>query len=181
MQVSAKNDDYEAISRDDSELIEALIGFEWNPSGKSRLQLMVGKYQRAFDTAKNSSGASWYGDFDYQPREDLLISLSTSRTSGTSISETTTDTVTQAVRGKVTYLYSNQWQFALGVSTQNTQFNDNNGVFELDEKQGQAEFILQMNDHSEAKLAFALQDVATNDKAFDFRQSKVGITWHYSF
>jgi hypothetical protein len=181
MQVTAKNDDYEVVSRDDSELIEGVIGFEWNPSGKSRLQLMVGQYLRAFDTAKKSSGVSWYGIFDYEPREDLLISLGTSRTSGTSISETTTDTVTQTVRGKVTYVYSEQWQLAVGASSENTQFNDNKGGFELDEQQGQAELILKMNDHSKASLAFSLQDVATNDAAFDFRQNKVGMTWHYRF
>lgn len=181
MQVTSKKDDYEAVSRDDSELIEALIGVEWSPSGKSRLQLMIGKYQRTFDTAKNSSGVAWNGVFDYAPREDLLISLGTSRTSGSSISETTTDSVTQTVRAKVAYMYSNQWQFTLGASSANTQFKNNEGVFELDEQQGQAELILEMNDHSKATLAFALQDVATNDPAFSFRQNKVGMTWHYSF
>ena len=181
MQISAKNDDYQAISRIDSELLEGLIGFEWEPSGKSRLQLLVGKYQRSFTTGKSTTGMSWNGIFDYQPREDLHISLASSRSAGSSISETTTDTVTQMLQGRMTYFYSNQWQFGLSASSANTEFNQNSGLFELDEQQGQADLTLQINDHSGLKLSLTMQDVVTSNKVFDFSQGKVGMAWHYSF
>lgn len=176
LKVSLKQDDYKDITRKDSQLIDALLGIEWSPSGKSKLEVLIGGYQRDFEDNSSSNGFSWNLSYMYKPREDITFSLSSARFSDVSISVLTTDTVTQDINGGLKYQYNQKWSLGANLSSSKTDFE---GSSQLGESTGHLEIGMQLKDHSMLALQMGYKQVDNDDLAYE--QNEVKLKWQVSF
>jgi hypothetical protein len=179
--VNIKQDDYQALTRDDSKLLEGLVGFAWQATGKTRLEALVGAYRRTFNNQEASSGLSWSIDYSYSPRDDLVFSLGSSRFSDVSSSETTSDSVTQTLQANLNYRMSDRWRSAVVAKSSSSEFNVADTTFSLDAKEFEFQLGLQLREHSELVLSIGHENVSRSDDTLNFKQNEAGLMWRYEF
>ena len=179
--VNFKQDDYQAVSRDDSKLLEGLVGFAWQATGKTRLEALVGAYRRTFTGKDASSGLSWSVDYTYSPRDDLAFSLGSSRFSDVSSSEITSDSVTQTLQANLHYRMSDRWRSALVIQSSNTEFTVAETNFSLDERKIEWQLGLRLLEHSELVFNIGHENVSRSDDTLNFNQNEAGLMWRYEF
>ena len=184
IKLDATDDDFDDITRTDSQLYRALIGVDWQSTGKSRFKALVGRYWRDVETQENDSGLTWQLDYLYSPRSDINIQVSSLRTSQESELENAVDSVIESYRVGLQYRYSNQWQYSLDINSRATEFNADQGaavIADLDENNITASVTAKLSDHSQLVLNYMLQDVSSDDNAIDYQQNEFKLSWQYVF
>lgn len=176
----ATDDDYESDFRDDSRFYRLLLGVDWRPSGKSKLQALLGVYRREPTDGEPSSDLSWTVDYQYQPRQDVLFSLRSSRTSAVGESEFASDSVNSSLAADLSYIYSDQWQIGTNVVLDRSEYNDLLVSQILDEHIGRVRLTLILKQHSKVWFDVAVRQVSSNDNSVDYRQNEVRLSWRYA-
>lgn len=181
LKTSIKQDDYNDTARQDSKLIDVLLGIEWSFSGKSKLEALVGKYQRNFEDGSSNTGVSWLVDYVYRPREDISFSLKSTRFSDVTISVLTTDTVTQDIHLGLKYKYSQRWSWGVNVGSSQTDFKRDKDISVLDDSFADLELGMQLKKHSIILLKVGYQQVESENDSLAYEQNKVRLAWQYTF
>jgi hypothetical protein len=176
----ATEDNYVSDSRDDSRLYRLLLGVDWRPTGKSKLQALLGVYRRDRNDGESSSDLSWTLDYQYQARQDLLFTLRSSRTSVVGKSELASDSISSSLAADLSYLYSDQWQVGANVVLDRSEYEDVLVSQILDEQIGRLRLTLILKQHSKVWFDVASRQVSSNDNFVDYRQNEVKLSWRYS-
>jgi hypothetical protein len=179
--LAAKDEDFVSDSRQDSQVYQALLGMNWQPSGKTKLDALIGMYSREFDTQDASSGLSWILDFSTEPTEYWLVEVKSARFSGVSKSELTSTSVEQNTAVAITYKATEQWHFGVNVSVGNTEFEDVDGVSELNEVRAGVNVTLILKEHSKVIFKLGVNDQSFADSSIDYQQSEARLTWQVNF
>lgn len=177
LKLEGKKEDYDSILRDDSNVYRALIGADWQPTGVSKLKVLLGMYWREFDTQESNSGLSWSFDYINKPTESWSVALSSSRLSQASNSELTSDSVRQDLGLNIDYIYSSQWGFGTYYSFAQTEYEEPLGVRELEENKGGVSISLGLKKHSKVKLSLGTDSVSSSDGLIDYRQNEARLSW----
>jgi hypothetical protein len=177
----ANDDNYDSDLRDDSRLYSLLLGVDWHPSGKSKLQALLGAYLRERADDETSSGLSWTLDYQYQARQDLLFTLRSSRESAVGQSELTSDSVNSSLATDLSYLYSNQWQIGANLALDRSEYDDLLVSQVLDERIGRVRLTLLLKPHNKVWFDVLARQVSSNDDSIDYRQNEVRVSWRYAF
>jgi hypothetical protein len=177
----AKNDNYDSDLRDDSRLYRILLGVDWRPSGKSKLQALLGSYRRERADDETSSGLSWTIDYQYQARQDLLFTLRSSRTSVVGQSEFASDSVNSRLVADLAYFYSDQWQIGANIAFDRSEYDEELVSQDLDEQIGRVRLTLLLKQHSKVWFDVAARQVSSTDNSVDYRQNEVRLSWRYAF
>ena len=114
--LAATDEDFISEDRQDSRVYQALLGINWQPSGKTKLEALIGMYSREFDSQDSSSGLSWIFDLNTEPTENWLVQVQSARNTGISKSELTSSSVEQNVALNFTFKASEQWHFGVSLS-----------------------------------------------------------------
>jgi hypothetical protein len=175
--LAAKDEDFVSDIRQDSRVYQALLGMDWRPSGKTKLEALFGMYSRELDSQDSSSGLSWTLDFSTEPTEDWLVEVQSARFSGISKSELTSTSVEQNVALAVTYKVSEQWHFGINMSSGNTEFEEVDVVSGLDEMRAGVNITLILKEHSKLLFKWGINDQSFADSSNDFQQSEARLTW----
>lgn len=175
------NDDFEQASRIDSTMYRALVGLDWQATGKSKLRALIGQFWRDVERGNNDSGLSWQVDYEHSPREDITLTMSSARISQESELEFATNSIIETYVGGLTYQYSTQWSYAVNVNFRTTDFVAVEDIAGLDEFIANTFVEAQIKDHSRLRLQYAFQNVKNEDSSIDYRQNEVRLTWFYAF
>lgn len=176
--LEGKQEDFDSVLRDDSTVYRALVGANWQPTGVSRLKVLVGMFYRDIEDKESSSGLSWTLDYMNKPTESWSIGLTSSRSSEVSNNELTSDSLKQDLGLTIDYAYSEQWSFGTYFQFAQTEFEEPLGVRELDESKGGISLSLSLKEHSEVSFSLGTDDVSTSDGLIDYRQSEARLSWH---
>jgi hypothetical protein len=180
LRMSGQHEDYESALREDSDVYRAMLGVGWRPSGKSILEVLVGRFWRESDSRSND-GLSWSINYTLKPTENWKVTLNSARYSDISQSEFTTDSVIQDVHFNAQYNYSVQWRFGLAMHFENTEFNFVSNTTELDEKATSAYVSLILKDNNQIKLSAGKVDTFSSDNLIDYSQLEARLTWQLEF
>lgn len=181
VKLDVSDDDFEDILRPDSTLYRALIGLDWKPSGKTKLQALIGQFRRELDNAETNTGLTWQIDYLGTPREDIELKFSSVRSSQQADLENATESVIETHIFSTTYRYSQQWQYALNVSYQNVDYVSQNPIPSLTETSVQFDTTAALSDHSGLRLSYQFRQSETQDKFIDYSQNEIRLSWHYVF
>jgi len=179
--LAVKDEDFVSDIRQDSQVYQALLGMNWRPSGKTTLEALIGMYSREFDIQDSSSGLSWMLDFSTEPTDHWLVEVQSARFSGVSKSELTSTSVEQNATLAITYKATEQWHFGVNVSAGNTEFEDVDGVSELDEVRAGVNISLILKEHSKVLFKWSINDQSFADPSIDYQQSEARLTWQVNF
>jgi hypothetical protein len=179
--LAATDEDFISENRQDSRVYQALLGINWQPSGKTKLEALIGMYSREFDSQDSSSGLSWIFDFSTQPTDDWLVQVKSARNTGISKSELTSSSVEQNVALDVTYKATAQWHFGVNLSASNTEFEELGAVSELDEVRAGVNVTLILKEHSKVLFQLGVNDQSFADFLIDYQQSEARLTWQVNF
>jgi hypothetical protein len=177
----ANDDRYESDLRDDSRLYQLLLGIDWRPSGKSKLQALLGAYQREREDNDTSTGLSWTIDYQYQGRQDVLFTLNSSRTSAVGQSELASDSVNSSLAADLSYFYSEQWQIGANIALNKSEYDDVLVSQVLDEQIARVRLTLFLKQHSKVWLDVTARQVSSSDNSVDYQQNEVKLSWRYAF
>ena len=175
------NDDFEQDSRIDSVMYRALVGLDWQATGKSKLRALIGQFWRNVERGNNDSGLSWQIDYEHSPREDIKLTVSSARISQESELEFATNSIIETYVAGLAYQYSSQWSYAVNTNFRTTEFVATEDIGGLDEFIANAYVEAQIKDHSRMRLQYAFQDVNNQDNSIDYQQNEVRLTWFYAF
>lgn len=179
--LEVSDDDFDSELRSDSRVYRGLFGLDWKITGKSSFELLLGAYRRdVIDKAANS-GASWLLNYEYKPREDFVIHLSSSRQSVVGESELADDSLKSDTKLAVSYAFSQQWQFGLTLAASKTEFEEILDSRELEEQSGALRVGLSLSSHSNIDVILANRALLSSDNAVDYSQNEVRLSWHYEF
>jgi hypothetical protein len=179
--ISAIDDNYASDTREDSEVVQALIGLMWQPTGKSKLEARLGMYWRTYATRSSTSGLSWLVNYSTEPTENWLLKLSSARFSDVSNSEFSSDSVRQNLALDISYAYSEQWKIGIKGKLENTEFNSSEPTLELDERHAHLYVALQAKKHSEISLLLGSATKSITDGSTQYQQSEVRLAWQLDF
>jgi hypothetical protein len=180
VRLKATEEDYAVVSRDDSHVYQALLGLNWQPSGKTKLDALVGMYSRESDTNDSSSGLSWAIDFSTQPTDQWLWEVSSARFSGVSKSELTSSSVEQNAQVAVSYKISERWQIGLNASKASVEFDDEGVLSTLDEMRAGMNLSLVLKQHSKVSLSLGINEQTYPAAIVDYSQNEARLTWQVS-
>lgn len=175
--LEGKQEDFDSELRSDSNLYRALIGADWQPTGVSKLKILLGMFWRDFDGQESNSGLSWTLDYVNKPTKSWSIGLRSSRSSQASNNELTSDSVRQDVGVNIDYDYSEQWGFGTYFQYAQTEYEEPLGVRELDENKGGVSISLNLKEHSTISFSVGTDSVSSSDGAIDYRQNEAVLSW----
>ena len=66
---------YKSESRQRSQLYQLLGGFDYQASGSSSVEALIGGYYREFEDSRSESGFSWRFTGVWSPRNDFVMRL----------------------------------------------------------------------------------------------------------
>lgn len=176
LRMSGLREDYDSEFREDSDVYRAMLGISWRPSGKTSLEVLLGRYWRDNETSSNA-GLSWTVNYLMEPSSNWNVAFNSARFSDASQSELTTDSVTQYFEFSAEYYFSEQWRFGVAMNMENTEFNLGSLTTELDERGGNVNISLILKDHSWIKLAVGRLDKNSSDNFIDYSQIEARLTW----
>ena len=179
--LSATDDDYDALSRADNKIYQALIGGEWQFSGKSTFKALVGKYWNDVVGQGSSSGVSWLVNYDYSPREDMAISFNSSRRSQASQLEAFSTSIVESYMLNMGYRYSEQWHFALFSEYLKSEFESDLINQNWEETRLGLETRLTLNDIHQVLFTFGFQDITSSEENLGYSQNHVRLNWLYTY
>lgn len=179
--LAATDEDFISDNRQDSRVFQALLGMDWQPSGKTKLEALIGMYSRDFESQGSSSGLSWIFDLSTEPTENWLVKLQSTRNTGISKSELTSSSVEQSLVLDVTYKASEQWHFGVNLSAGNTEFEEVDAVSKLDEVRVGATIALILKEHSKILFKLGINEQSFDDSLIDYQQSEARLTWEVNF
>ena len=177
----ASDDDYDSELRFDSRLYRILFGIDWRPTGKSKLQALLGAFRRDRADGEASSGLSWAIDYQYQARQDVLFTLSSSRTSTVGQSELASDSVYSSLTADLSYFYSDQWQVGANIAFDKSEYDDLLVTQVLDEQIGRVRLTLSLKQHSKVWFDVIGRQISSSDNSVDYQQNEVNLSWRYTF
>jgi len=179
--LTATDEDFVSENRQDSRVYQALLGMDWQPSGKTKLEALIGMYSREFDSQDSSSGLSWTFDFSTEPTNYWLVKVQSARFTGISKSEATSSSVEQNVALDVTYKASERWHFGVNLSAGNTEFEEVDTVSELNEVRAGVNVTLILKEHSQVLFYVGVNEQSYIDSSIDYQQSEARLTWKVNF
>lgn len=179
--LAATDENFATEGREDSRVYQALLGMNWQSSGKTKLKALIGMYSREFDSQDSNSGLSWIFDFSTQPTDDWLVQVKSARSTGISKSESTSSSVEQNVALDVTFKATAQWHFGLNVGAGNTEFEEFDSISELDEARAGVNITLNLKEHSKVVFQLGVSDQSFTDSSIDYQQSEARLTWQVDF
>lgn len=177
----ASDDNYASDLRDDSRLYSLLFGVDWLPSGKSKIQALLGAYRRESADHEASSGLSWTLDYQYQARQDVLFTLRSSRLSEVGQNELSNESVNSSFIADLSYLYSEQWQIGANLAFNRSEYDDVLASQVMDEQIGRIRLTLSLKQHSKVWFDVISRQVSSSDDSVDYRQNEVRLSWRYAF
>ena len=179
--LAATEEDFISDNRQDSRVYQALLGMAWQPSGKTKLEALIGMYSRDSDSQNSSSGLSWIFDFSTEPTENLSVKVQSARNTGISKSELTSSSVQQNLALDVTYKATEQWHFGVSLNAGNTEFEEVDGVSKLNEVRAGVNITLILKEHSKVLFKLDVDDQSFDDDSIDYQQSEARLTWEVNF
>lgn len=179
--LAATEEDFISDNRQDSRVYQALLGMAWQPSGKTKLEALIGMYSRDSDSQNSSSGLSWIFDFSTEPTENWSVKVQSARNTGISKSELTSSSVQQNVALDVTYKATEQWHFGVSLNAGNTEFEEVDGVSKLNEVRAGVNIALILKEHSKVLFKLDVDDQSFDDDSIDYQQSEARLTWEVNF
>jgi hypothetical protein len=181
VRIEASEDDFSSQERVDSRLYRALFGINWQPTGKSTLEALIGLYQRDFDDNETDSGLSWSLDYRYRPREDILFKLGSSRSSVVGDNELALSTVFSGIDSELTYFFSEQWNVAAVIEFASTEYEETISSTELNEVAAGVKLTLALKSYNKLNLLLGTRDVNASDDSVDYEQKEIELNWRYQF
>ncbi|MCC2618330.1 hypothetical protein LJ739_18905 [Aestuariibacter halophilus] len=179
--IDYSDDDFDDVTREDSQHWRVMTGFAWQPTGKTLLRVLLGGYQRQFDTAPDSDGFTWQLGLETSPREDWLITLRSARQSTVSDSELANETLSDSTDVSLRYLFSEQWQTGLAYQLHNTEYKAADISRDLDDTRFSWMLGVNLKDHSRVELALGRLE-REGDASFPLFEESFGrVDWHYEF
>jgi len=179
--IEHQQDDYDAITRDDSTMQRIMAGMNWQPSGSSKITALIGKYQRTPDVADKTSGLTWQFSYQYSPRDDFKVQLSSTQSSIAGESEISTDSVKQQWQLQTDYFYNSLWHYGFnGVSSQ-TDYKEALGKRTFDEKFVKLFTRYQFRKYNNVQFYIGYRSAKESTNIIDYQQNEVGLSWHYKF
>lgn len=175
--LEGKQEDFDSELRDDSNVYRALVGADWQPTGVSKLKILLGMFWRDFDDKESNSGLSWTLDYVNKPTESWSVGLRSSRSSQASNNELTSDSVRQDVGLNIDYYYSEQWEFGTYFQFAQTDYEEPQGVRELEENKGGVSVSLNLKEHSAVSFSIGTDNVSSSDGTIDYRQNEARLSW----
>ena len=169
--LAATEEDFISDNRQDSRVYQALLGMAWQPSGKTKLEALIGMYSRDSDSQNSSSGLSWIFDFSTEPTENWSVKVQSARNTGISKSELTSSSVQQNLALDVTYKATEQWHFGVSLNAGNTEFEEVDGVSKLNEVRAGVNIALILKEHSKVLFKLDVDDQSFDDDSIDYQQS----------
>jgi len=179
--LAATDEDFISDNRQDSRVYQALLGMAWQPSGKTKLEALIGMYSRDSDSQNSSSGLSWIFDFSTEPTENWSVKVQSARNTGISKSELTSSSVQQNLALDVTYKATEQWHFGVSLNAGNTEFEEVDGVSKLNEVRAGVNIALILKEHSKVLFKLDVDDQSFDDDSIDYQQSEARLTWEVNF
>ena len=179
--LAATEEDFISDNRQDSRVYQALLGMAWQPSGKTKLEALIGMYSRDSDSQNSSSGLSWIFDFSTEPTENWSVKVQSARNTSISKSELTSSSVQQNVALDVTYKATEQWHFGVSLNAGNTEFEEVDGVSKLNEVRAGVNIALILKEHSKVLFKLDVDDQSFDDDSIDYQQSEARLTWEVNF
>jgi len=179
--VEHQQDNYDAISRDDSAMQRIMAGMDWQPSGSSTITALVGKYQRSPDLADKTSGLTWQLSYQYNPRDDFKMQLSSTQSSIAGESESSTNSVKQQWQLQADYFYNSLWNYGVNVLSSQTEYKESLGKRTFDETFVKLFMNYQHRKYSGAQLYIGHRSAKESTNIIDYQQNEVGISWHSKF
>ena len=179
--LAATEEDFISDNRQDSRVYQALLGMAWQPSGKTKLEALIGMYSRDSDSQNSSSGLSWIFDFSTEPTENWSVKVQSARNTGISKSELTSSSVQQNLALDVTYKATEQWHFGVSLNAGNTEFEEVDGVSKLNEVRAGVNIALILKEHSKVLFKLDVDDQSFDDDSIDYQQSEARLTWEVNF
>jgi hypothetical protein len=181
VRLEGSQEDYDSLLRSDSRIYRALFGLNWQLSGKSVLELLVGGYKRDNEGQDSNSGFSYLVNYTYAPDDNLKVDFRSGRTSVIAESESATNSIRTSFELEGTYIFSQLWQSKLRIGSVNTEFVEVASSRELNEMLAQWSVNLSLKTYSNVSIKASLRDVSSSDDRTDYLQQEVGLSWQYSF
>jgi len=177
--IEHQQDDYDALSRDDSTMQRIMVGMDWQASGSSTIKALIGKYQRNPNIADKTSGLTWQLSYQYSPRDDFKIQLSSTQSSIAGESELSTNSVQQQWLVQADYLYNSQWHYGLNAVTGQTNYKESQGKRTFDEALIKLFTSYQFRKYSRVEFYLGDRSVKESNNIIDYQQNEVGLSWYY--
>ncbi|MGS2722086.1 hypothetical protein [Paraglaciecola aestuariivivens] len=180
LRLSAIDDNFESVDREDSQVFQALIGMKWQPSGKTSMEALLGMFKRNLAMDESSSGLSWSLDINTQPNERWLFKLNSARFSGVSKSENTSNSVEQNFALAAVFKASERWHFSTNLKVGRTEFDEVSRISVLNEARADLQLALNINSYNSVTLSLGRLDQSYDDISFDIQQNEVRLAWQVS-
>lgn len=173
--------DFMDETRPDNDLYRVLVGFEWRGSGKTRVEALIGGYQRLYDVAADRKGFLAEFEGEYFFKEDIYFKARASQRSIVGVLEDVLDTIVKTVNVDVFYRYREHIHFGLlgiAVDTKYEQVGENRLTKEFALGADARLFLL---DYTSVALKLQRESLEDNFFALDYIQNKVELNWRYEF
>jgi hypothetical protein len=179
--LESSQEDYDSLLRSDSRIYRALVGLNWQLSGKSALEILIGGYKRDNNGQDSNSGFSYLVDYNYTLDDNFNIAFSSGRTSVIAESESATNSIRTSVELEGNYIFSQMWQSKLRIGSVNTEFIEVLGSRELDERVAELSLNLSLKAYNNVVIKAGFRNVSSSDDTTDYQQQEVGLSWQYGF
>lgn len=180
--------DFESIEQPDNTVYRLFAGVNWQSTGRSFIDLLVGGYQRSYDLLPSKSGLLWQLGINYMPLDYVSIELETNKTSIDGVDENAVNTVITQLNSDLMYHYKTYLKlgFTYGINdsdSQSANTTEPNLARSRLIKEQTAGLKGQYNYSEHTLFYLQLLQHQLDDDALDLdiTQNKVQLDWHYDF
>lgn len=174
------DDDLLSPLRRDSQLYAALVGGEWDFSGKSTLKAYVGGYRRTF-TGDATTGAAWRIQYRYQPVDYFSVEIGSSRASEVGDLEDASSSERDTHTFSLNYDLNGRWEVGGSYGFTSTDYDTAFGNINIEQVRSSAWLTLNIQDFHELRLSLSDRQLEEDTGALDYQQTEVELNWRYAF
>ncbi len=180
-QINAFEDDFQELSRNDSRMQSALIGFSWKASGKTSINALIGGYRRQTDNQEDTSGLSWTLGISYAPTDYFSVRIDSSQDSIVGQDEFAANSVRTRSSISVNYQFNDLWYLRTAFQISDTEFEGSFNERTLDESNASVTLGLAIKQHNRVELSARALEVEDLSIFIDYDQTEGKLTWFYDF
>ena len=173
--------DYVDETNVDNDLYRVLVGLEWKSSGKTKLEVLLGGYQRVYVSGPKQQGFLAEIEGEYVPSEDFAVRLGIFQRSVADVTAVATNTISKSASLDLDYQLREHIGWNINLLVSQTEYELVDDMRQTDETSFGSSLQISMFDYSAINLKLSRESLTDDSIYLNYTQNKVELNWHHEF